>query len=218
VPRAILEREFWYFRRLDERRRDKLVADLVQFAHKDMVGFDGLVVTEQTRVLVSATAALLVLELDMALFDHVARIELRPTEYHADGSEAAGHYEWSVRSGVGVVQLSWRHVVDGLARPDGMHVAIHELAHALDHGLGGNLLTQHERADHWRHALDQFPLRRERQGNMMVTHVVPDVAGPELFAVASELFFERPMTILRLDPLLFEELERIYKQDPRTFW
>lgn len=217
MPRGILERAFPYYRRLDEGRRGKLVADLAAFASKDIAGLDGLVVTEEMRVLVAATAGLLVLELDIALFDHVTRVELRPTAYAADtGGEAAGHYESC--GGQGVVQLSWRHVVDGLARPDGMHVGIHELAHALDHGLGGGLLSGHECADHWRRSLDQFPLRREREGQFMVTHVVPDVSGPELFAVASELFFERPMTVLRIDPLLFAELERIYRLDPRMFW
>src|SRR5262245_48154582 len=218
MPQAILEAEFPYYRRLDERQRGKLLADLAVFAAKDIVGLDGLIVTERMRVLVSATAALLVLELDIGLFDHVARVELRPTEYHADGSEAAGHYEWSVSRGRGVVQLSWRHVVFGLERPDGMAVAIHELAHALDHRLGGQLLATHERAEIWRRALDHFPLRREREGKLIVTHVVPDVAGPELFAVATELFYERPMTVLRIDPVLFEELARIYRVDPRMFW
>ena len=218
MARAILEREFPYYRRLDATRRDKLVADLDVFARKELLGLDGLVITERMRVLVAATAALLVLELDIALFDHVVRVELRPSEYAADGSIAAGHYAWREGEPSGVVQLSWRHVIDGLALPDGMHVGIHELAHALDHGLGGKLLVDHERCDHWRRSLDEFPLRREREGRFMVTHVVPDVAGPELFAVASELFFERPMTVLRIDPVLFEELQRIYRLDPRMFW
>jgi len=26
------------------------------------------------------------------------------------------------------------------------------------------------------------------------------------------------MTVLRIDPVLFEELERIYRVDPRMFW
>ena len=96
-----------------------------------------------------------------------------------------------------------------LGRPDGMHVGIHELAHALDHGLGERLLAQHERCDAWRHRLRDMPLH----GGM----VIADVEGPELFAVASELFFERPMTLMRIDPELFFELVSIYKIDPRTF-
>jgi hypothetical protein len=47
--------------------------------------------------------------------------------------------------------------------------------------------------------------------------VVADVDGPELFAVASELFFERPMTLMRIDPELFYELQNIYKIDTRLF-
>jgi MtfA peptidase len=144
------------------------------------------------------------------LFDHVRRIELREARYLDDhGNLAEGHYEYATPASgpVGILHLAWRSVLDGHARPDGAHVAIHELAHALDHGLGESLLAHHERCEAWRHALRGMPLHRGL--------AVADVEGPELFAVASELFFERPMTLMRIDPALFLALFEIYKFDPR---
>jgi Mlc titration factor MtfA (ptsG expression regulator) len=208
--RQILEREFPYFRKLDPAQRTKLLADVRTFAAKQFVGLDGFVVGDRVRVHVSATAALLVIGLDMKLFDHVQRIEMREARYLDEaGNVAEGHYEYATpESGpIGILHLSWHGVLDGHARPDGAHVGIHELAHALDHGLGERLLANHERCEAWRHALGGMPLH----GGM----VVSDVEGPELFAVASELFFERPMTLMRIDPELFFELVEVYKFDPR---
>jgi len=211
--RHILEREFPYFRKLDARQRTKLAADVRAFSDKEFRGIDGFVVDDRVRVHVSATAALLVLELDVELFAHLQRIEMREARYlNEHGHMADGHYEYGTHESgpIGVVQLAWHSLLDGHARPDGAHVGIHELAHALDHGLGHQLLSQHERCEHWRHSLQGMPLH----GGL----VVADVDGPELFAVASELFFERPMTLMRIDPALFFELQGIYKLDPRTFF
>ncbi len=210
--RRILEREFPYFGKLEARQRDKLLGDVRAFAAKDFVGRDGFEIDDRVRVHVAATAALLVVELRITLFDHVRRIEMREARYFDDhGNIAEGHYEYATpESGpIGILHLAWHGMLDGVAHADGMHVGIHELAHALDHGLGEHLLAQHDRCDAWRHRLRGMPLHRG--------HVVADVEGPELFAVASELFFERPMTLMRIDPELFFELVSIYKIDPRTF-
>jgi hypothetical protein len=209
--RHILEREFPYFRRLDAAQRAKLVGDVRAFAAKDFIGLEGFVVDDRVRVHVAATAALLVVGLDIELFAHVHRVEMREARYLDEhGNLAEGHYAYATRDTgpFGILCLAWRGLLDGAARQDGAHVGIHELAHALDHGLGQQLLAQHERCEVWREALRGMPLH----GGM----VVADVDGPELFAVASELFFERPMTLMRIDPALFLELLGIYKIDTRA--
>jgi MtfA peptidase len=214
--RHILEREFPYFHRLDAAQRAKLVGDVSAFAAKDFIGLDGFVVDDRVRVHVAATAALLVMGLDVELFAHVRRVEMREARYLDEhGNLAEGHYAYATHDTgpFGILCLAWRGLLDGAARKDGAHVGIHELAHALDHSLGYVLgqqpLAHHERCDVWREALSGMPLH----GGM----VVADVEGPELFAVASELFFERPMTLMRIDPALFFELVGIYKIDTRAF-
>lgn len=210
--RHILEREFPHYRKLDGAQRDKLIRDVATFASKDFVGIDGFTINDRVRVHVSATAALLVIGLEISLFDHVRRIEMREARYLDEhGNIAEGHYEYATPDSgpVGILTLAWRGILDGHARPDGAHVGIHELAHALDHRLGEQLLADQERREVWRHALQNMPLH----GGL----VIADVEGPELFAVASELFFERPMTLMRIDPALFFALVDIYKVDPRTF-
>lgn len=209
--RHILEHELRFYRKLDARQRAKLAGDVTTFASKEFVGLDGFVVDDRVRVHVAATAALLVLGLDISLFDHVRRIEMREARYlDEQGNIAEGHYEYATPDSgpVGILTLAWKGMLDGAARPDGAHVGIHELAHALDHRLGEQLLAQHERCEVWRHALRDMPLH----GGL----IIADVDGPELFAVASELFFERPMTLMRIDPELFFELVDIYKVDTRS--
>ena len=48
-----------------------------------------------------------------------------------------------------------------------------------------------------------------------ITSIIVDVEGPELFAAATELFFEAPRRLHRIDASLFEAMYAIYGVDPR---
>src|SRR5688572_5748024 len=121
VSQHVLEREFPYFRKLDPRQRTKLETDGRAFGDKQFVGIAGFAVDERVRAHVGATAALLVLGLDIRLFDHVQRVEMREARYVTEhGHFADGHYEYGHHDSrpIGVVQLAWHSLLDGHARPD----------------------------------------------------------------------------------------------------
>jgi len=218
----LVARELPQFGRLTPPQQARLLDDVKVFmGEKAFVGQDGFVVDDRAKVLVSATAALLVLGLDVARFDHVLTVEIRPTVIaHDDGTHRAGQYRHGEVGGValGIVELVWDQVLAGLRHDDGDNVVMHELAHALDHGHGGlDALTAHPRYAAWQAALHRLPLRTSLAAAGELAHLVADVEGPELFAVATELFFERPGRLFRLDAELFEVMRAYYQLDPRTF-
>ena len=96
-----------------------------------------------------------------------------------------------------------------------MHVVLHELAHAFDHGL--DLLQTHPERAAWEAALHELPLHTTYTKTHATVQLVADVTGSELFAVATELFFEVPRRLLAVAPTLFDELRGIYNIDPRDF-
>jgi Mlc titration factor MtfA (ptsG expression regulator) len=225
--RAIIEREVPHYRRLDEAQRAKLLGDIQVFiAEKTIVGLDGFEVHDRARVLIAAGVALLVLGRDLALLDHVSRVIILPDDFDHQTKRLAGRYEGHqhVRGDEvvglgGEVELAWTHVETAFGKLDGNHVTVHEFAHALDHGDGEiDALTRHTHYDRWRARLRDLPMATRRWGPFkFTTEVLGDVDPPgELFAYATELFFETPRRLYRLDAELFAALVEIYGIDPRT--
>lgn len=210
------------FTRLSTAQQARLLDDLKVFAgEKEFVGLDGFTVDERARVLVSASAALMVLGLDISCLDHVTRIEIRASTIdEPSGVRRAGQYRHATLAGVpyGIVELSWDEAVQGLTHDDGYNVVLHELAHAFDHGDGLlDALADHPRYPAWQAALRHLPLGQRVVGDAVHSRLVPDVEGPELFAVATELFFEHPHRLHKLDAELFEAMAALYQLDPRDF-
>lgn len=201
-------------------QRAKLHGDILVFVgEKQFVGVD-LELTDRHRVIVATAAALLVLGTDIAQFDHVREIRILETNPEPN---VGGHYEsrhlerdGEVIERYGVVHLGWPSVLDGLVRNEGQHTAIHELAHAIDHADGAlDALQHHQHFARWVERLRKLPLHSERRGDFIYTEVIGDTDGPELFASASELFFECPRRLQQLDAALFDALVEIYALDPR---
>jgi MtfA peptidase len=219
---ALVAQELRPFRRLTAAQQVRVLGDLKVFAgEKEFVGVDGFEIDDRVRVLISAAAALLVIGLDLGRLDHVIRVEVRARAVLSpDGTRHAGRYRHGMVGDVplGIVELAWDHVVAGLQDEEGCNVVLHELAHALDHSDGRcDALTDHPRYPAWQDSLRDLRLRTRPVGRRQVTSVIADVEGAELFAVATELFFEHPSRLLRLDPELFEVLRDFYQVDPRTF-
>jgi MtfA peptidase len=142
----------------------------------------------------------------------------------------------------GRVVLSWADVLAGAAQPfDGHNVVIHEFAHQLDQETGQAngapwLGTHPARYAQWSTVLGaEFAALRQRLASppsaasglepASAYAAEPEVLGAyaaqdeaEFFAVASEVFFERPHALARRHPPLFFELARYYRSDPRLWW
>ena len=224
VWHAIIEREIPHYRRLTADQRTKLLGDINVFiAEKTIVGLGGFVVDDRARVLVAASAALLVLGRDIAVFDHVRRIVIYSDVLVEDGRRVGGQYQamastlgGEVIESWGEVELAWTQVESAFDGLDGQNTAIHELAHAFDHADGKlDALVSHQHSDRWRAKLHQLPLSTRVEGLMAITEVIGDVDGPELFSSATELFFECPRKLHRIDSDLFDTMREIYGLDPR---
>ncbi len=130
--------------------------------------------------------------------------------------EEEGDYAGMVTS-QGPVLLSVPDVRRGWARRDGYNVVLHELAHLFDfHGeLGADglpSLVDPASAEAWMQLVRE-EMRRAKVGRSVLSSYA-STAPAELFAVATEQFFERPARLKRHHPRLFDALVAFYALDP----
>jgi Mlc titration factor MtfA (ptsG expression regulator) len=214
--RDLLDREVPFWRRWSPETRAAAEPLIHAFVHEQRwFGAADLDVTEEMRVVIAACAVRPVLRLGLGFYDHIAEIVVYPHERltvpgHGDHVLGVAHPH-------GVVVLSWPAVQRGLRRPDDGHdTALHEFAHALDladgHMDGTPPLRRTRELDPWAKTLGDR-LADVRRG---VAPLDP-YAGTneaELFAVATEHFFERPRELKREMPDLYARLSTFYRQDP----
>ncbi|SEM21242.1 hypothetical protein SAMN05444354_11327 [Stigmatella aurantiaca] len=216
-----LERRAPFFRKLAPEPRERLLGLLKVFAwEKEFIGAGGFTVTDEVRAVVSATAARLVLYLDLSYYDRLREVIVYPDAFRIPdrtGTVLGEAKHW------GTVILSWQSVITGLADPnDGHATATHEFAHVLDREDGAFDGTPHlRRYSHysaWASVMDGH-FQKLRQGQRAERQVMDDygsVNEAEFFAVATESFFEKPRQMREKTPDLYEELKRFYGWDPAS--
>jgi Mlc titration factor MtfA (ptsG expression regulator) len=227
----IIERNVRLYRHLPEADRKELQG-LVQIflAEKHFEGCGGLELTDEIKVTIAASACLLLLHRETDIYPRLITILVYPSAYVARTTKSIGGAmalesesinlgeSWSS----GVVILSWDDVLAGASDVrDGQNVVLHEFAHQLDRedGLvdGAPALELRSQYVTWARVLGAEYERLQRASRMGRSTVLDEYGATnpaEFFAVATESFFEKPHTLRRRHPELYEELKSFYRQDP----
>jgi Mlc titration factor MtfA (ptsG expression regulator) len=122
----------------------------------------------------------------------------------------------------GTVVLAWDSIEEIIAGRSGdCNVIIHEFAHQIDHqrGLtdGAPLLALAGHYRHWEELLEsqqRWQRTARRRGRPAVLDPYGLTSAEELFAVATETFFMRPLRFKANHPELYAELQAVYGVDP----
>lgn len=215
----------------DELERLRQIVTLFLHA-KQISGAGGLAITEPMRVIISAQACILILNLTLDYYDDWVEIVVYPGEFIHD-------YEYTDENGIvhrtrepvsgeswpaGPVILSWEDA-DGIGAEPGYNVVIHEFAHKLDM-LNGNangypVLHRGMSRQTWSHTFSKAYTDFCRQVETGEETVIDPYAAEnpaEFFAVLSEVFFEMPLPIKQYFPEVYEQLALFYRQDPAQRW
>ena len=219
-------------RKLTEEEWSRLLWLVSAFVRdKNFEGIDGLALSDEMRVVIAAQACLLLLHIDIDRpFPAVRSVIVYPGTFvprtpdldrhvRAEESEPVPTLGESLK---GVIVLSWESVQQNLARPeDGHNVVLHEFAHQLDQEDGYvdgiPLLEAPSSTRVWARVLrERFEelQRQTRDGQRDLLNEYGATNRAEFFAVATELFFERPEEMRERYPDLYRELRGFYRQDP----
>jgi Mlc titration factor MtfA (ptsG expression regulator) len=217
---------------VEQRRLEQAVKIIV--GERLFVGLKGLAITAEIMVTVAGQAALLLLGEEGYYFDRVPTIYVQPTFHRTRAVHDLGGAVL-VEEGVlaegqaleqGEVRLAWDEVLFGGQDPtDGENVVLHEFAHHLD-SLDGEIdgtppLPTAAARRRWTNVLDREFTTLRRALARGDDHFLHDDAAQnqaELFAYATECFFEQPRQLAEFHPELFDCLHTFYKLDPRAWF
>ena len=212
TSRQFLESHVRFYRNLSPELRTEFESRVAEFIDANrFVGVGGQILTDELKVLAATSAVMLLFGRSEGGYPRIPEILFYPTSFNEDfetggaGRDISGmNHPW------GTVVLSAPDLERSFKAPsDGYHVGLHEFAHLLDlrnqdwDGIPAGLDPQAARP--WAELILN-EMKRAREGRS----VLGEYAGTneaETFAVAVEVFFERPEALRRANPDLFKALE-----------
>jgi Mlc titration factor MtfA (ptsG expression regulator) len=181
-------------------------------------------------VLIAAQASMLLLGLELDEYPTLTSVIVHPSTVRLRGEHGVGG--GAVRSSSlqtlagqahyrGPVVLSWTAARRGARFPGGgQNVVYHEFAHQLDmlDGITDGTPPLGDDDDARRRWVEVCTAAYDAV-RAAGSPVLRDYAGTnpaEFFAVATEVFFNRPVDLREHEPALYAELLGFYRQDPAT--
>ena len=230
--REIVAEQVPLTRKLPPELRAGLEGRINTFLHQvAFIGQGGLEVTDEMRLSIAAQASLLVVNSD-AWYRQLRTILIYPGAFTSKRAEHSGYVVTernSTRLGEswsrGPVVLSWAHTEKGaLDATDGHNVVFHEFAHQVD-SLSGNangvpILSKGQSFEKWEQvwlAAYERHLRNVQAGRPTVFDPYGASGHEEFFAVAVEVFFERPQALKTEAPEVYRQLAELLRLDPSTW-
>ncbi len=231
--RDIMQKMVKHYSYLDQGEKNRL-EQLVQIfiAEKNFEGCGGLELTDEIKVVVAAQACLLVLGLPDFQYLELDSVLIYPTTVALPPSRLSVFADTpmivpdqqailGLASLRGPVILVWDAVVRGARHPEqGHNVVYHEFAHILDMrdgtADGTPKLLNRKLYNAWVEVCSKefFKLKKDAEkGRKSLLDSYGAVNEAEFFAVATELFFDRPFRMKREYPELYAVLSAYYRQD-----
>jgi len=227
----ILQRRLPIYNKLTNSLQENLQAKIQKFLYtKQFVGCDGFEISDEVRVIIAAEACLLVLNRPSTAYKKLRWIYIYPSTFIAKREQQdaygivspANSHLLGVSWSNGKVVLAWDSVERGVNNfRDGQNVVLHEFAHQLDQedgsADGAPLLYTRDAYSVWSrvfsHEFENLHKNLERRKPSLIDSY--GATNPaEFFAVVTELFFEKPGSMRKEHPELFEVLRHYYKLDP----
>lgn len=230
--KAVIERDVPIVRKLPAVLRSKLDGKISVFLDQvEFVGPGDLDVTPEMELSIAAQACMLVLGRDI-WYDNLRSVIIYPGAFKSRTQRHSGYVvteEETVRLGEswshGRIVLSWEHSQSGAADDsDGHNVVFHEFAHQIDDLTGSTngvpLLSEGQSFAEWESAFltaYEAHVRDVQSGRKTVLDAYGATAHEEFFAVAVEVFFERPEALRRDEPEVYAQLVKLFQLDPATW-
>ncbi|MBI2895963.1 MAG: zinc-dependent peptidase [Deltaproteobacteria bacterium] len=217
--RTLLERRVVYYRELDERERGRFRQEVACFlAEQTITGPRGAPLDDELRLLCASAAVMLVFGRPGFRYPVLRDIVVYAAAFDEEDFQVSreGDFEGQVHT-QGPILLSAEALREGFEDAyDGRNVALHEFAHVLDYEKGESdgvpIFMPAPIVEEWRE-LTLREMERASTGRSVLDDYAAE-SEAELFAVATEAFFERPRGLRRRHPELYALLRQTYQQDP----
>ena len=227
---TLLDANMAHWRWLDDDERHHLECLIKGFLFdRSFEWVDGLEESEEIKVLMAASASLLILSLEQAYYRDVTSIIMYPTQTTQKGRRGAPEAAGLATDAIvpilgeamlhGPILIAWDSAKRSAAHANtGHNVIYHEFAHKIDmaDGSADGLppMAQSQR-DRWEEVCRrEYEALRDGTNDEPFLSTYGAVNPAEFFAVATEFFFDRPLDMETHRPDLYEVMEGFYQQDP----
>ncbi len=216
---------------LDDAERERL-GDLVEWLvrTKHFEAAHGFELTQEIVIAIASQAALLVLGLDRDAYRDVRAVIVHPRTIIQRGPRATS-MQGVVADGPlpvlghandhrGPVVIAWDAARNDARHPEwGHNVIIHEFAHKIDLADGRfdgtpSFDSRTERSEWIDVCTREYRRLRRRDEPDPVLRAYAGTNPSEFFAVVTEAFFDAPVALREHKPVLYDVLQRFYRQDP----
>ena len=211
--KQILERQFNLYKKLsitDKRLFEHRVATFI--SEKQFVGREGVEVTEEMKVLISATAIMLTFGFRSYLIKILSTIIIYPDAFYSKTNKDLHKGEFNPH--LGVMALSWKDFVKGYdIENDNLNLGIHEMAHAIHLDViknrGINSIIFHNSYQELAEYLDNNIEVKEKLISTEYFRAYAYTNQFEFVAVIIENFVETPDVFLQNFPLVYNKIKQM---------
>ena len=215
--KKILEDYFVYYQRLSPEKKldfEKRVNRFIRLKHFIPRNLDK--VSDEMKVLISASAVQLTFGLHEIYLTHFDRILIYPNSYYSTINRR--YHKGEVNPHWGTIALSWKDFLEGFEQPaSAINLGLHEMAHALhleDKIVNRNRSFLNEKLLDAYQVLSRNIIEKIRNGEDNFFRKYAGHNEEEFFAVSIETFFEKPEEFLAHHPKLYHTLAGLLQQDP----
>ena len=215
AKRVFLFEQVHYYKFLNTAERKAFDHRVVKFLRsRDFIAKENVVITEEMKLLISATAVQITFGLRSYLIKEFSQILVYPRAYY---NKVSRRFHKGEVNPNGIVVLNWEDFYHGIQIPDdNLNSGIHEFAHTLAVQRLKNrafrdkifvklfdiLMRSAASPDFRQDIQQQAGFRKYALANNM-----------EFFAVATESFFENPALLYKNQPKIYALFSQMYNQE-----
>ncbi len=213
----VLQKEFTFYKALPKKHQRYFEHRVASFIKdKEFSGRDGVEVTDQMLVLVSATAVMLTFGFRKYLIETIDSVLIYPGSYYSKINEAYHNGEFNPRAKALV--LSWEHFVKGYdISNDNLNLGIHEMTHAIHlNGLKENDISAFIFKNKFLDLTEYLSKNEHLRKKLIETKYFRKYAFTnqfEFLAVLVETFMETPKEFKSRFPKIYQQVKQMLNFD-----
>ena len=206
--RAILRNRFTFYKRLSEKQKQHFEHRVASFIiDKTFIGRDGQLITDDIKVLVSATAVMLTFGFRDFYIGLVGKIFVYPDEFYSNMNDEYHKGEFNPR--LGALVISWKHFEEGFdIGNDNLNLGIHEFAHAIHmNSMKERDVSSTIFKDSFKELTDYLAENKPLRDNLIASKYFRAYAYTnhfEFLAVIIESFIETPVEFKSQFPRIYD--------------
>jgi len=210
---SILKDKFSFYTKLSSKEQRFFEHRIVCFIKdKNFIGRDGLVVTEEMKILIAATAVMLTFGFRDYYIGLIERIFIYPTEFYSNFNKK--YHQGELNPKLKALVFSWKHFEEGFdIANDNLNLGIHEFTHAIHlNSIRERDVSSTIFQDSFKELIEMLSNNENLRQELTTTRYFRDYAYSnhyEFVAVIIESFIESPKELLSKFPEVYHKVKQM---------